>query len=112
MTIDDEELPDALMVQVGNNVGEDSLLRFLTEVHTERQVTLSWILRTHIHRRQHHAANALLLHHFLCRIYRHVVGENAVGEVRKMEVMRLRGTPRQDGDIIVLATRCAIDRDA
>ena len=95
VTVDDHQPPHALRPERRRDVGEDRLLRFVTGMDAERQFALPGVLRTHAHGRQHHAAHTAGFEGLPRGIHGNVVRKDAVRQVRQMQVVRLRRTPRQ-----------------
>lgn len=71
---------------------------------TEGLLSLSGILRAHVYRRKHHSTQAILCPGYQSSVYRYVVAQNRVGQIREMEVVGLGGSPRQEGNVVVKAT--------
>ena len=111
MTVDDEKAAKALMSERSHDVLQDGELRFVVVVDAERQVALTGVLRTHHHRRQHHAAHAVFLQCTFGGIDGNGMREDAVGHVGQVQVMGLGGSPGQDGHIVFVLPGYSIGGD-
>ena len=60
MPVNDNEFAKALMIERVYNVGKYGFLRFVTGVHTERQFSLTWVLRAHGNGWHHHGVHPML----------------------------------------------------
>ena len=108
MPVDDEQTAHALMIERGGNVGENGLLGLLARMDAKLQVALTGILRSHRHRCQHHRPDTVLFECYGCRVYRHIVREDGICKIGKMQIMGLGGPPRQYCQCIIERLGCAI----
>ena len=111
MSVYNQYATEALSVQRVHDVSKDSALCVVSCVHTERQFTLPRILRTHCHRGHHHRQYTILFSGQPCSIHCNVVCQDAVGHVGQVQIVRLRGTPRQQHHLIIAFFRHAIRSD-
>ena len=101
VSVDNEQLAESLMVQRSHGVGKDGTLGVIAVMDAELQVALPGVLCSHSHGRQHHRANAIFIQSKLSGIHCHIMGKDGIGEVRKMEVVGLCGSPWQQHDVVV-----------
>jgi hypothetical protein len=95
-------------MQRSHDILEDCPLGLISGVDAERKFLLTGILRTEGNRRKHHASYSVTLESQLRSTHRDILGQDAVRHVRKMEIMRLSCSPREDSNLIIKPFNCSI----
>ena len=80
---------------------QDSLLGGITGMYAERKLALSRIVGAKRHRRHHHATNSGAFQRQRSGIHGNIVRQNAVRQIRQMQIVRLGGSPGKDNNIIL-----------
>ena len=101
VTADDNQLADALGVKGSHNIFQDGLLGGVTGMDAERKFPLSGIVSAERYGRHHHAAHAGTFQRQSGGIHGNVMRQDAVREIRQMQVMRLGGSPGKNHDVIL-----------
>ena len=105
VTVDNQQLSEALMMQRGHRVGKDGSLSVVTIMDAELQVALPGVLCAHRNRRQHHGTDSKVIKSTMGSINGHIMSQDGVCKIRKMQVVGFCCAPRQD-DYAVVERAC------
>ena len=101
MTAENNQLTHALCIEGGNYVFQNGLLGGIAGMDAERKFALPRIVCTERYGRHHHTAYTGILQSQCSRVYSNVMRQNTISEIRQMQIVGLRSSPRQDDNVIL-----------